>query len=166
MTQLSQAQIQAMILPVAKQYRNVSRGYHPVRPDEELACDTPEADQLEAELRLRLFRLLDMDDGLEPDQQEAERLRGIINLPPGRRLMPWVELRRGIKTKPGFEIAAHVLACVLRANREVWDLEEVTDVLAELIPDQREFWLRVGATYKEHFNLAVTTMFSPEKGNE
>ena len=38
-----------------------------------------------------------------------------------------------------------------------WDV--VTDALAELIPEQREFWLRVQATWNAQFLAGMTAMF-------
>jgi hypothetical protein len=43
------------------------------------------------------------------------------------------------------------------------DLNEVTDALAELIPEQREFWLNVQATWNSHFLEAMTAMFESEE---
>lgn len=60
---------------------------------------------------------------------------------------------------PEWERVAFVLhyAMVQRRKGEDWDV--VTDALAELIPENREFWLRVQATWNTQFLEAFTAMF-------
>ena len=60
---------------------------------------------------------------------------------------------------PPHEKAAFVLAHAIQGSGK-W--EETTDALAELIPEQREFWLRVQATWNAHFIEAMTAMFTEE----
>lgn len=47
-----------------------------------------------------------------------------------------------------------------------YSFEDLTDALAEFMPDKREFWLRVGATQAENFRTAVAKMFSEADDDE
>lgn len=60
---------------------------------------------------------------------------------------------------PEWEKVAFLLhyAMVQRRKDEDWNV--VTDALAELIPENREFWLRVQATWNAQFLEASTAMF-------
>ena len=59
---------------------------------------------------------------------------------------------------PDFEKVAFVLSHVTqKGNHEDW--QDITDALAELVPEQREFWLRVQATWNTQFTEAMTAMF-------
>ena len=59
---------------------------------------------------------------------------------------------------PDFEKVAYVLSHVTRKGfHEDW--QDITDALAELVPEQREFWLRVQATWNTQFVEAMTAMF-------
>lgn len=64
---------------------------------------------------------------------------------------------------PDFERVAFILHHAACTNlqpyvkKSSWD--ELTDALAEIVPEQREFWLRVQATHNEHFMKSMTFMF-------
>lgn len=59
---------------------------------------------------------------------------------------------------PDFERVAYVLSHVTRKGHdEGWT--DITDALAELVPEQREFWLRVQATWNTQFTAAMVAMF-------
>ena len=51
-------------------------------------------------------------------------------------------------------------------ERGITSWDDVTDALAELIPEQREHWLRVQATFNDHFLEAMTHMFQEEHDHE
>lgn len=58
---------------------------------------------------------------------------------------------------PDFERVAYVLSHVTRkGNHEDWT--DITDALAELVPEQREFWLRVQATWNTQFTEKMAAM--------
>jgi len=59
---------------------------------------------------------------------------------------------------PDFEKVAFVLNHVTRKGvHENWN--DITDALAELVPEQREFWLRVQATWNTQFMSGMSAMF-------
>jgi len=64
---------------------------------------------------------------------------------------------------PDFERVAFVLhhAAYTKLTpyieKPTWD--QLTDALAEIVPEQREVWLRVQATHNDHFMRAMTFMF-------
>lgn len=59
---------------------------------------------------------------------------------------------------PDYEKVAFVMHHGIAEGKTAkWD--DVTDALAELIPAQREFWLRVQATWNAQFMAGMTNMF-------
>ena len=59
---------------------------------------------------------------------------------------------------PDFEKVAFILHHAIAEGKTAnWD--DVTDALAELIPEQHEFWLRVQATWNLQFLSGLTNMF-------
>jgi len=56
-----------------------------------------------------------------------------------------------------FEKVAYVLSHVTRKGFD-GDWQDITDALAELVPEQREFWLRVQATWNTQFIAAMSAM--------
>jgi hypothetical protein len=73
-------------------------------------------------------------------------------------------MRPTLKDLPDFERVSAILHFSCFTNLEpyikkpTWD--ELTDALAELVPEQREFWLRVQATQNERFLKAMTYILS------
>jgi len=73
-------------------------------------------------------------------------------------------LRPQLWDAPDFEKAAFLLHHGMAGGLTKWD--DVTDALAELIPEQREFWLRVQATWNAQFLAAVTWMFENSEATQ
>ena len=74
-------------------------------------------------------------------------------------------LRPQLWEAPDFEKVAFVLrdaCCRKSTGGERIEVEDVCDALAELMPEQREFWLRVEATERTQFIEGMTAMFSKE----
>jgi hypothetical protein len=73
-------------------------------------------------------------------------------------------LRPQLWQSPEWERVAFILANSITKssmnNKPTWD--ELTDALAEIVPEQREFWLRVQATWNTQFIEAMTFMFKEE----
>lgn len=62
---------------------------------------------------------------------------------------------------PDFEKVSFLMHHGMSEGTKTWD--DVTDALAELIPEQREFWLRVQATWNTQFLAGLRNMFeNPE----
>lgn len=77
--------------------------------------------------------------------------------------LDWLEkLRPNLRNEQPFEIACSVLQQLSWQRPTEVSVPEACDVLAELIPDQRDFWLRVGATYNERFIGGLTALFESE----
>lgn len=66
---------------------------------------------------------------------------------------------RGIDGLDEWDQVATVLGYLSRPSmsKDV-DVEVATDALAELQPERREFWLRVGATYRDNFCRTLVEM--------
>jgi hypothetical protein len=68
-------------------------------------------------------------------------------------------MRPQLRDLPDFERVSAILHFSCFTNLEpfikkpTWD--ELTDAMAELVPEQREFWLRVQATQNERFLKAM-----------
>lgn len=76
--------------------------------------------------------------------------------------LDWLEkLRPNLRDEQPFEIVCGVLTQLAYGHHKC-TVPEACDALAELIPDQREFWLRVGATYNERFIGGLTALFESE----
>lgn len=60
---------------------------------------------------------------------------------------------------PAFEKVAFLLQFAINEGKVFSGWEELTDALAEMIPEQREFWLRVQATWNLQFLEAMTAGF-------
>jgi hypothetical protein len=70
-------------------------------------------------------------------------------------------LHPGIMDKPDFERVAIVFAAV--RYEKFWAVyEEVMEALAEFLPEQKEFWLRVLATVNIRFVEGMTAMFEAD----
>lgn len=69
-----------------------------------------------------------------------------------------LQFRPNLLDERDFERVAAVLQ-YMRFHHGEWTPETVTDALAELLPDQREFWLRVGATANIRLVEGMTYMF-------
>ena len=65
---------------------------------------------------------------------------------------------KGIDGLPDFEQVAKVMGYLARRPFGPVDVEVATDALAELQPEQREFWLRVGATHADNFVRTMTAI--------
>lgn len=76
-------------------------------------------------------------------------------------------IRPNLHSEPAFARLAFVLryACVRPASRMV-HVSEVCDALVELIPEQRELWLRADATDNEYFLKGMTAFFETEPTKE
>lgn len=72
-------------------------------------------------------------------------------------------LKPNLPSEPEFTRLAFVLhyACT-RPRGCMVHVSEVCDALVELIPEQRELWLRADATDKDNFIRTMTVLFSPE----
>src|SRR3990172_8773825 len=72
-------------------------------------------------------------------------------------------LRPQLWDAPDFEKVAAVIsyACHLPMSKIV-RVEEVCEALADLLPEQREFWLRVDATHNIRFVESMTAMFEAD----
>jgi hypothetical protein len=80
-------------------------------------------------------------------------------------------MRPALKDLPDFERVSAILhfSCFTSLDpyikKPTWD--ELTDALAELVPEQREFWLRVQATHNDRFMKAMAFMLTqPIEGDE
>ena len=58
-----------------------------------------------------------------------------------------------------FTRVAFILSHALKQQGGHAEWDNVTDALAELIPEQKDFWLRVQATWNTQFEEAMTAMF-------
>ena len=65
---------------------------------------------------------------------------------------------KGIDELPEWEQVAKVMGYLSRSPFGHVDVEVATDALAELQPERREFWLRVGATHVDNFLRTMTAM--------
>ena len=74
----------------------------------------------------------------------------------------WV--RPQIWDAPDYEKAAFLIAHGMSKGSVAWS--DMTDALAELIPEQREFWLRAQATWDTQFVDAMTAMFEDDLGDD
>lgn len=75
-------------------------------------------------------------------------------------------LRPALRQEHPFEIVCSVIAVrdlLLTCQSKSLLRRDLFDVLAELIPEQREFWLRCEATDHERFIGGMTSLFT-EKG--
>lgn len=65
-------------------------------------------------------------------------------------------VRPKLKQAPEHERVAFILQHVIYMQKGKYDWDEVTDALAEFVPEQREFWFRVQATWNTHFIESMT----------
>lgn len=72
-------------------------------------------------------------------------------------------VRPQIWDAPEHEKVAFLLSHGLSNGGGVSQWIDLTDALAELIPENREFWLRVQATWNTQFTEAMAAMFEGRK---
>lgn len=83
-------------------------------------------------------------------------------------ILKWfAAIRPQLWDAPEFEQLSFILShAVSRPMGEMVHVSQVCDAMAELCPDNREFWLRVDATHIDHLVKAMTAMFTEEYGCE
>ena len=109
--------------------------------------------------------MTDVNEAKDVEAADGEQTRRSSHCYAGdnRVLRYFWAIRPQLWDAPDFEKTAFVLQFAINEGKAQSGWEEITDALAEIMPNKREFWLRVQATWNIQFIEAMTAGFTTDE---